>query len=188
MSKELDKDFGKWSAADKLYALSREEWPADRPRPNSDEYAELQRQAADETDQAFGVQDIDPLGVYTGNALGSPEPYAGQSAVPYDDLEESQARHLAVSRGLDYRGDLDQVIERLKDHDVRQQARAQQSSQQRPFEQTAKAGETDYARLTVDELRELLRTRSLDDRGKKDELVERLELDDRVNQPGTEPS
>lgn len=184
MSKELDpKNFKKWSAADKLYAFHRAEWPADQPSPSGDELRELQAQAAaDAGDDDFIRQATDGLGVNTGNAINSPEVFAGQSAVDLDAMDEQQLRLLAVSRGLDHRGKLDLVKDRLRKHEVQQEAGRQTRSIQTGA-QTAPAEPVDYELLDEPELKELARARRLDDRGDKAELVERLKLDDQVNQP-----
>jgi len=190
VSRELKSDeFKKWSAADRLYAHQRQEWPADQPTPTADELDEWKRQAAADEGYDTTLDDLtEGLGVYTGNAVGSTEVYAGKSAVDYDNTAEEQLRLLAVTRGLDYRGDTDALVDRLKRHDAAQQSRAQQASQFRPNEQTSVPGETDYNALDTQQLKELARARNLDDKGKKAELVERLELDDQVNAPSTAQS
>ena len=86
----------------------------------------------------------------------------------YSKLTVPELRQLCKDRGLDSKGGKATLVERLESPDTEDKEKSDGEEDDEEMEQ-------DYTKYTVPELRQLCKDKGLDSKGRKAELVERLD-------------
>ena len=127
----------------------------------------------------------------------SEESSTSEEEVDYKSYTVVKLRKILKERGLDWKGNKNQLIDRLVEDDNRSssesgeeesesgsftgsEAGSELSSEESSSEESSEE-EIDYNKYKVLELRKLLEKRKLDTKGLKKQLVDRLIKDDKVN-------